>query len=153
MAGYFENATLGYTGVNLKDKAATTEFFIGKNVSKNTNTYASANDAGGIDWGTDAGTFNLKINFDIQLIKKVKLEEGADTDVITFKIYSSKDDKTFTELGSYSITLGSLNSAKRKNNIVFSALPTMGRYFCMGITLPKNGTEGMIVVSCNPQGY
>lgn len=153
MAGYFENATLGYGGVDLKDKAATTEFFIGANVAKGVNTYTTAQKAGGIDWGTDAGTFNLKLNFDIQLIKKVALEAGADTDMITFKFYSSPDNSTFTAIGSYQLALGSLNAARHKNNIVFSALPTMGRYFCVGITLPKKATDGMIVVSCYPQGY
>lgn len=146
MAGYFENTTFGMTGIDLAGVSAAT--YAGANITKGKNTATSAKLAGGLDWGTDAGTFNLKLNINIRTLKKI---EGATS--IKFSLMSSSDNSTFEEIATYTVPVDSLNASILKNNIVFSAVPTLGRYFCIGLTPDAAATAGMVLISCDPKGY
>lgn len=153
MAGYFENTTFGMTGISLSGNTAGTEIFAGATVTKGSNKHASAADAKGLDWGTDAGTFNLKLNFKVRTVSPITYASTSADGTVTFKVYSSSDNATFKEVASYTTTADALNASKLKNNIVFSAVPTMGRYFCIGITTKTACTGGVLLVSCDPKGY
>lgn len=146
MAGYFENTTFGMTGIDLT--GVSTAVYAGANVTKGKNTQTSAKLAGGLDWGTDAGTFNLKLNINIRTLKKI-----AGATKLTFSLMSSSDNSTFEEIATYTVSATSLNASVLKNNIVFSAVPTMGRYFCIGIKPDAAATAGMLLISCDPKGY
>ncbi len=157
MAGYFENTTFGMTGIPLSGNTANTELFAGATVTKGSNKHSTAAAAGGLDWGTDAGTFNLKLNFKIRLIEPITYAAAAEgktnDETVIFKIYSSPDNSTFSEVASYTTNAKALNASRLKCNIAFSAVPTMGRYFCVGITTKTACTGGKLLISCDPKGY
>lgn len=153
MSGYFNTASFGMRDISLKGAKAATAIYAGANVTKGVNTYSTAKAAGGLDFGKNSGTFNLELILKVKVIKTITQDAAVTDDSVKIELMSSEDNATFTSIASYTTSVASLNAAKLKNTITFSAVPTMGQYFCIGITPTSAVTDGQILIEALPKGY
>lgn len=149
MPGYIENTTFGMAPISLVDAEATTKY-VGKKVERNKNTYTSAADAKGIDWGSKYGIYNSKMTINIRLIQEIAAAAGT---TITFSISQSDDDTTFEDgWMTLKVPVSELNEALR-TPIMFTPASKMKRYICLKLVPSAAITAGKILVTAEYKGY
>lgn len=154
---YIESITFGGGGVSLKGKTAAKEYFIGANYSTSSVLVeTSAKDAGGIDTGNDKGMYRLLYDCAIRCVAKIAVSKATD---ITFTLYESADNNTFTAGSVWTTKIAKVNEARR-TPVSFPLPSTTARYIVLSIKLSGGSattsdsiTEGMLVMSAQPASY
>lgn len=158
MAGYFETLAFGMGPIPLKDVTAADEHFAGIVVDTTKCLQADADTAKGIDWGSDRGSYRMKIVCDIKMNQKLAIATATH---VEFAIYESSDNVTFDDdpVALYRVPIEQLNMA-RKTPVTFSFISTNKRYFCVGfkftggsVANTVKATAGNMLITANPYTY
>ena len=152
---YHESIAFGGGGVSLKGQNLLTEVFIGANYSSSQKIQTTAKAAGGIDTGNEKGMYRLLYECSVRCVEKFATKAAN----ITFTLWESNDNDTFTAGSSWTTTIAKINEARRMP-VSFPLPSCTARYIVLGIKISggtASGTEaptaGMIVAQAVPTSY
>lgn len=153
---YIQSITLSGGAIPLKGSNAATEYFVGSNVEQSTHLYSAITGATGLDTGNEKGMYRLLYEIAVRCVEEIAVTNATN---ITFNVYESDDDATYTLGASYTTTIAKLNKATR-SMLSFPLASCTARYIKVGITLTGTSatssdaiTSGTILISVNPTSY
>ena len=158
MAGYYETLTFGGGPVNLKEVTAATEHFLGTVYSTSGQIQTAANTAKGINWGSNLGSYRMRVAIDIKMNQKVAIATATHAE---FKIYESDDNTTFDTdpLMTVKVPISMLNKA-RKTPVTFALISTNKKYLCASfkftggsVASSVKATAGNMIITATPSTY